>query len=300
MALGLLVALTYGSGDFFGGLAAKRTGAATVVVGSFAVSASLLAVVTIGWAVVGGLPSPAGHDVILGVATGCVGPIALGFLYQGLATGRMSVVAPITAVVAAVVPFSWGLAHGERPSATALLGVTVALVAVGLIAGAPPATASAAGEPVAPPRSSRDAVPGAMVSGLGFGVIFVLLGSTTEHAGLWPLLVARLVAVALTVAVLAALGLRRQAGGGGVRTRVLPAAGSWRLVAASGVLDISANATYLAATHRGLLSIVAVLSSLYPASTVVLARLLLGERFHRLQLAGLALAALGVTAMAVT
>lgn len=294
VALGLVVALTYGSGDFFGGLATKRTKAVTVVVGSFTVSAALLVVATLGWAVVGGLPSPAAHDLWLGVATGCAGPLALGLLYQGLATGRMSVVAPITAVVAAIVPFTWGLLHGERPSGPALAGVVVALVAVGLISGAPEA-----GDPVPGSSSARQAIPGAVGSGAGFGVIFVLLGSTSHHAGLWPLLVARLVAVTLVVVVLGGAALVRS-GPAAATQALVPVRSAWPMVATSGALDITANGFYLAATHRGLLSIVAVLSALYPASTVVLARVVLHERFHRVQVAGLVLAAIGVAAMTAT
>ena len=290
--LGLAVALTYGCGDFFGGMAAKRTATTTVVVGSFALSAVALAVITAAWAVVGGLPSPAPHDIVLGVATGCMGPVALGFLYRGLATGRMSVVAPITAVVAAIVPLGWGIARGDRPSGLAIAGVAVALVAVALISGAPSPAEVTADDPAA-----RRAVLGAFASGAGFGVIFVLLGSTSHHAGLWPLLTARVVAVGVTAAAMAVVVAVR-GGPPSVLARLVPERSAWRFVIFSGVLDTAANATYLAAVHRGLLSIVAVLSSLYPASTVALARVILHERFHRVQVAGLVLAAVGVAAMA--
>jgi drug/metabolite transporter (DMT)-like permease len=293
--LGLLVALFYGSGDFFGGLAAKRSPESAVVIGSFFVSALCLIVVTAGWAVVGDLPVPAGRDVAIGVAAGLVGPVALGLLYRGLSTGRMSVVAPITAVVAAVVPFTWGMVQGERPSIAALVGVGVALLAVGLISGAPSHPedlAPAAGTPTNPPSGL---VPTALASGLGFGIIFVLFGSTSDHAGLWPLVTARPLSVAVAVGVLAVWSRRR---GGGLRSAVVPAAGTWGTVAAAGVLDLTANALYIAGTQRGLLSIVAVLSSLYPATTVLLARLVLSERLHRIQVSGLVMAIAGVVAMA--
>lgn len=295
VVLGLLVSLTYGTGDFFGGLASKRTSATSVVIGSFAISTGMLVVATAAWPLFGALPHPGGRDLWLGAATGLVGPIALGLLYRGLATGRMSVVAPITAVVAAVVPFGWGIGHGERPPAVALAGVAVALVAVVLISSAP----------AHPDHEHDDAhveggavVPTALAAGLGFGVVFVLLGSTTSHAGLWPLLVARPLSVLVTVGALVAWSRRPGASGGSARAAVLPGPGSWPMVAGAGVFDVTANAAYLAATQRGLLSIVAVLSSLYPASTVVLARIVLAERLHRIQLGGLVLAALGVAAMA--
>jgi drug/metabolite transporter (DMT)-like permease len=291
VVLGLLVALTYGSGDFFGGIAAARTRPTSVVFGSFAISGACLIVVTGGWALVGGLPSPDGNDVWLGVAAGCVGPVAVGLLYRGLAIGRMSVVAPITAVVAAVVPFGWGLSQGERPSTTALVGVAVALVAVALISGAPthPDDLTTQG------GTSPALLATAVASGFGFGVIFILFGSVGDGAGLWPILWARATAVTALVVVL--VGWHRSRGGA-ARPWLVPNAGSWGPVAGAGVLDVTANALYLAGTQRGLLSLVAVLSSLYPAATVVLARVFLGERLHRVQVVGLALAAAGVAAIA--
>ncbi|HRW36275.1 MAG: EamA family transporter [Acidimicrobiales bacterium] len=292
IVLGLLVALFYGSGDFFGGLASKRAASPTVVVGSFTVAAVLLAVTTLGWAVVGELPTPDGRDLWLGAASGVIGPISLALLYRGLASGRMSVVAPITAVVAAIVPLAWGLAVGERPSAVALGGVVVALVAVVLIAGAPAHEDHPVDAAVLP---VREVVGPAVLAGLGFGVIFILLGETSGHAGLWPLVVARPTAIVLTAAALALVALRR---GRPLGPSIVPARAAWPALSVAGTFDITANATYLAAANRGLLSIVAVLSSLYPAATVVLARLVLGERLHRVQLAGLALAAAGIAAIA--
>lgn len=292
IVLGLLVAFTYGSGDFFGGLAAKRTSTPTVVLGSFTLATLLLVLVHLGWAVVGHLPTPTGHDLWLGVGTGLIGPVALGLLYHGLATGRMSVVAPITAVVAAVVPLAWGLAAGERPSGIALAGVAVALVSVVLISGAP--THEDHPEDAASSPLSQ-VLPTAGLAGLGFGAIFVLLGSTSDDAGLWPLLVARPLAVVATSTVVIVLG--RRAGLTAARS-VVPARAALPFVAGAGLLDVTANGLYLAGTRAGLLSIVAVLSSLYPASTVVWARVFLGERLHRVQVAGLLLAAIGVAAMA--
>jgi drug/metabolite transporter (DMT)-like permease len=290
IVLGLLVALFYGSGDFLGGLAAKRAPATSVVIGSFAVAAALLAITTLGWALVGELPTPERQDLWLGLATGAIGPISLGLLYHGLATGRMSVVAPITAVVAAIVPLAWGLADGERPSAVALAGVAVALLAVGLISGAPPHADHQDDDA----RPLRSVVGPAVLSGLGFGAIFILLANTSDDAGLWPLVVARPVAVSLTVSAVLVAG----AVAGGPRATLTPARAAWPFVAGAGVLDITANVCYLAASRTGLLSIVAVLSSLYPAATVVLARVLLGERLHRVQVIGLVLATAGVVAMA--
>jgi drug/metabolite transporter (DMT)-like permease len=291
IVLGLLVALFYGSGDFFGGVAAKRTPTITVVLGSFTLATVLVGAITLGWEVVGTPPTPAGQDLWIGVAVGLTGPVAVGLLYRGLAMGRMSVVAPITAVVAAIVPLVWALVDGERPSAVALVGVVVALVSIALVAGAPEHDDHPTDAATAP---LAQVVPPAVASGLGFGALYVLLSETGPDAGLWPLLVARPVAVAVTAAV--ALVLVRRAGRP-VRA-IVPARAAWAPVAGAGILDITANAIYLSATKAGLLSIVAVLSSLYPAATVLLARVVLGERLHRIQVLGLGLAAAGIAAMA--
>lgn len=297
--LGLLVALFYGSGDFFGGVATKRSPVSSVVIGAAAVALLGLAVTTGLLALTGHLTHPAGHDLALGAAAGLVGPVALGLLYQGLASGRMSVVAPITAVVAATVPLIWGIASGERPTALALIGVALALPAVALISGAPAhpeqeppivADMTATGHDQAIPVVAL-----AVGAGIGFGAIFVLLGSTSDDAGIWPLCIARTVGITAATATMVLLSRRSTRP---LSQMVIPAREVWPAVAGSGIFDILANGIYLAATRIGLLSIVAVLSSLYPASTVILARIFLKERLHRQQILGLAVAVAGVAAMA--
>lgn len=277
--LGLIVALTYGTGDFFGGLSARRSSAAAVVVRSYAWSLAAMGVVL----AVTRPEAPLASDLVLGVAVGFIGPIGIVLLYKGLATGRMSVVAPVTAVGASTVPVAWDIVTGERPSVLALLGVSAALVAVVLISSAP-SHPDSFGPPTA---TTREVLPLSIGSGLGFGTVYVLLGSTSDRAGIWPLIAARPISVAIVAAGAVATG----------RSLRASSVDRWT-IAAAGLADIAANVVFLAAVHRGLLSIVAVVSSLYPASTVVLARVVLGERLHRLQLAGLALAACGVMAMA--
>lgn len=295
--LGLLVAVFYGSGDFLGGLSSKRTSTSSVVVGSFVTSVAGLALVATGWWAVATLPPVSGRNVALGLAAGVVGPVALSALYWSLAHGRMSVVAPTTAVVAAIVPFTFGLATGDRPAVAALVGAGVALVAVVLISGGPTHADDVLIASARDPGADRRLILTSVVSGAGFGIIYVLLGSVRNDPGLWPLLAARGAALTVTVIAILAWHHRRSPSGAGRRALVAPA-GVVPLVIGTGVLDITANALYLAAAQRGLLSIVAVLASLYPASTVVLARLVIGERLHRVQLVGLALAAAGVVAMA--
>jgi uncharacterized membrane protein len=164
-------------------------------------------------------------------------------------------------------------------------------VSIGLVAGAPEHDDHPEDAPVVP---LSKVIPPAVASGLGFGALYVELGETSADAGLWPLFVARPVAVVATA--VAALLLAHRAGQG--PRAIIPARSAWGFVAGAGVLDVTANAIYLAATNAGLLSIVAVLSSLYPAATVLLARVVLGERLHRVQVIGLILAAAGIAAMA--
>jgi drug/metabolite transporter (DMT)-like permease len=274
--LGVLVALSYGAGDFLGGLGTRAQAVTTVVAASQASALVLLAV---------GVPfegSPLGwDDVGLGALAGGIGVVGILLLYQGLATGAMGVVAPVTAVGAAVVPLVVGLATGERPGVLALVGALVALGAVALVAGgeadSPEHAKAGRGSPVVL----------AVGAGLAFGLVFVLLSATDEESGFWPLLGGRTVSVTLV-----GLWLLRS------RTPLLPRPGTRLVVLGAGLLDVTANGLYLLAVREGLLSVVAVLSSLYPAATVVLARVVLGERLRPAQLAGLGLGLAGVTLIA--
>lgn len=274
----MIVAASYGAGDFFGGLAARKTTTTSVVVPAQFLGMLLLGIVV--------LVDPTGHatdrDLAIGAAAGLCGGVGVFLLFRGLATGRMSVVAPITAVGAAVLPVAWGLASGERPSALVLAGVALALVAVALVARAddPDAEARAAG--------GTAAVAWAVGAGVAFGTLFVLLAETSDDAGWWPLVSARVAAVgALTIGTVVA------------RRPLRPNRPAVPAIAASGVLDVTANAVYLLAVRQGLLSLVAVLSSLYPAGTVLLARVVLKERLVTAQVVGLALALVGVVCIAV-
>jgi len=270
IVLALASALVYGTADFLGGLASRRVAAVVVtLVSQGAGLVSLLVVLPIAHG--DGL---VGADLAWGAAGGMAGAIALVCFYWALAAGTMSVVAPLTAVVSAVVPVVTGLALGERPSAWALVGVALALPAIALIA------RETAGSHR---RATRKVLLAAFVAGAGFGFFFVALARTSGDTGLWPLVSARAASISLLAVVLAVAG-RRPAVTREARLTVV----------AAGVFDTTANALYLAAASRGLLSLVAVIAALYPASTVVLARVVLGERVQRWQLGGFALAALAV------
>ena len=275
--LGVLVALSYGAGDFLGGLATRAQAVTSVVAAS---QASALVLLVVGVPLEG---SPVGWDDLgLGALAGGVGVVGILLLYQGLATGAMGVVAPVTAVGAAVVPLAVGLATGERPAALALLGALVALGAVALVAGGHEEVPGAGEE-----RRDRSPLLLAVGAGTAFGLVFVLLGATDEASGFWPLLAGRTVSVTVV-----SLWLVRG------RASFLPRPGTRLVVVGAGLLDVTANGLYLLAVREGLLSVVAVLSSLYPAATVVLARVVLGERLRPAQLAGLGLGLAGVTMIA--
>jgi drug/metabolite transporter (DMT)-like permease len=209
---------------------------------------------------------------------GSAGIVALGAFYRGLAIGTMSVVAPISATAAAV-PVLVGLAEGERPGALQVAGMAAALAGVIL----------ASREPIEEgrPRGNRAAVGLALVAAAGFGTFFVGIDRASATAEVpWVIVVQR--SCSLVLLVIAALVARPS----------LPRDGtSLAALGAIGVLDLGANGLYALATTEGLLSVVAVLGSLYPAVTVVLARLVLAERIARTQEVGVVLALAGVVAI---
>ena len=272
--LGLASAVVYGSADFLGGLATKRSSAYSVVVWSqLAGLVGLVAAVF-----VLRQPLPAASDLGWGAIAGIGGGIGVVLLYRGLSIGRMGVVAPTAAVGAACIPVIVGLALGERPHPLALVGVVVALAAILLVSASAPDTSS--------DNPGRAGLLHAAGAGVGFAAFFIFLTYSDAAAGLWPLLAAR---VSIVVAAVAAVV---------TRNAIRPAPGSWGVIAIVGILDMAANLLYLLASRRGLLSLVAVIVSLYPASTVVLARVVLAERLTARQLGGLLAAGAGVALIA--
>jgi drug/metabolite transporter (DMT)-like permease len=269
--LALASAVVYGASDFLGGLSSRRASVFGVVVLSQAVGLLAL-LVLLPW--LGGPVQPA--DLAWAAAAGLAGAAGLVVFFRALASGVMSVVAPVTAVTAAAVPVLVGLASGDSVTAWAAVGIALALVAVVLVS---------ADSGLSALRRARPAslLP-ALVAGAAFGVFFVLLDRISADAGLTPLVAARVVSAAF-VAGLAVVGRESLR----VPRPALP------LVAASGVGDMSANALFLLATQQGgALAITGVLASLYPVSTVVLAQLVLRERLVRAQVAGLATAVAAV------
>lgn len=278
--LALVSALCYGVSDFSGGLAARRAPATTVVLLSNALSL-LLALIAVAL-----LPGStySGGDLAWGAAAGAVGLVGVVLLYRGLAIGPMSVVAPLTAVLSALVPVVVGTVRGERPGAVALVGVVLAVPAMVLIGREPRRPHGGA------PPLSRAALTSSLCAGVSFGGFYVLLAQTGSNGGAWPLVGQRAASVLILVAVIAVAVLRHGSG--------LQMGGIIGLSVVAGCTDFAANLAYVLATHRGLLALVAVISSLYPATTLLLARGVLRERIAPHQGAGLALAGAAVALIA--
>ena len=271
--LGLLSALCYGASDFVAGVGGRRGDPSAVTI--LAQPLGLLAAVIGVLVLPGSAPSAAGlaWGALSGVGSG-VGTVAL---YRGLARGRMSVVAPLSAVLAAALPALTGVLLGERLSWSAWLGIGMALPAV-LMVSMPPEGGQ--------PGGRRVGVVYGLVAGVGFAALFIGLARAGTTAGAWPLVPGQAVAVVIV----AGTGLV-----GSLRPRRGSWAASWWLALIVGALAGLANLLYLMATGRGQLAVVAVLTALYPAVTVLLSRLVLHERWQRLQAAGLLIAAAAVS-----
>ena len=280
----LTAAVLYGSADFLGGAASRQTRALSVA--SLSVPAGALVMLAAA-AVAGGPASTTGLGWAL--AAGGIGAIALMVFYTGLAAGPMSVVAPVSALVSTVLPVGVAVAIGEHLSAFVYAGAAVCLVATVLVSlerrtpDRVPATG--AGGYLGQHPALRGLVYGT-ACGAMFGIFFVFLRNAGSSGVFWPVCISRLANAAVVIAVAVLAGARpvgREAG-----SRVLAA------TIGSGVLDASANLCYVLATRAGLFGIAAVLTSLYPGITVLLARVVLGERMQTIQRVGLLLAAAGV------
>jgi drug/metabolite transporter (DMT)-like permease len=269
----LCAAAVYGGADFLGGIASRKTSAVAVVVISQLAGLLVLALALV---VIPGRFYAS--DIVWGVAAGVAGGVAIAALYAALAVGRMGVVSPITAVVGASVPVAVGLGLGERPAPLVLVGIALAFLAVALVSIDSHTRGLSLREP---------GLVLALVSGLGIGLLYVCLARGHADSGLAILVPAR---IASLVALVAYASIRGES--------MRPAPGSLATIVFAGVCDMAANLLYVIAVRHGLLSTVAVLTSLYPASTVLLARVVLHEHLKRLQWCGVACATCGVALIA--
>jgi len=274
--LGVATAALFGSGDFFGGFASRRSPALAVtgvvyLVGVL-VFAALLMVVR---------PEAVTRlDLLWGAASGLAGTVGIVALYAALAVGRMSIVAPITAALSGAGPAVFDLARGSAVGPVTLVGLGLALVAVIVVS----TTTGTVEEHGMPPI----AVAMSVVAGTGFACSLVSLSLTRPASGFAPLLVAR--SVGMVVMGVALVARRRE---------MSLAVSSARMAAAAGALDALANITMISAIRIGPLAVASVVGGLYPVATMLLARAVLGERLKRHQAAGvvLALAAVVLTAL---
>jgi drug/metabolite transporter (DMT)-like permease len=269
--LALLAAITYGAADFLGGLAGRRMPTLAVVLWSQTVGLIL--------GVVAAVLFPAGDitpvDLWWGAAGGIAGTVGIFALYEGLAVGRMSVVSPVAALLTALVPLALGLGLGERPGPIEWIGIVLAFPAIWLVA-------SSTHEVV----DAKGGTKYGLVAGLGFGLFFAAISQAGDGAGLWPLVAAR----SASVAVVAIVALLRRV--------PAPQQGTRTLIAVVGIGDILANVFLLLAFRSGLLTLVAVLASLYPAITVLLAVWVLSEPIGRRQRLGLLVALVSIALIA--
>lgn len=276
--LALLSSLAWGTSDFLGGLAARRVGAIRVLAVSY--PAGALLITFLAWTVIPGEWS--WTTVGIGAIAGVVGAVAIGLLYAALARGQMGIVSPITAVLSGAVPVAVGLALGESLSAVALAGVLIAGIAVVLVS-------REAGPHRATPKG---AIALAVGSGTAIGVYLSVIGTAPADSGIWVATMGRWFSTIVVVGILAFIVLRARGS-----TRADSPSFPWVLALAAGALDALANAVFQLAAQRGLLAIVAVIGSLYPAATVLLARILLKETLARIQLAGVVLALTAAAAL---
>jgi drug/metabolite transporter (DMT)-like permease len=273
----LAASLAYGLSDFVGGIVSRRVSPwAVAAIGTLVATLCTVLVALLA----GGSPS-AGH-LAWGVAAGLGNAMGTAMLYRGLGSGRMGVVAPLSAVGAALLPVIVGVATGERPSAATWIGVLIAFPAIWMIArGTEHDEVLGQPQPDCRPRS-KDVVDG-LLAGAGFGVLFVGLGQVPEDAGLLPLTMAQGVATLILFGIVAVSREIRLPGRRDAAQATIP-----------GLLGATATVLFVLATHSGLLAVASVLTSLYPAATVVLAAVVLHEHIARWQGIGLGLAGVAV------
>jgi uncharacterized membrane protein len=260
----LLSAAAYGTSDFCAGLASRRVSSELVTFAAQALGVLTAAVAILLFPGNG----PAGSALAWGAVSGIGSALGVLSLYHGLAVARMTVVVTLCAVLTTVIPVIVGVALGNQLGIVAIIGIVIAVPAIALVSWQPGATLYG------------------VLAGLGFALLFIALDQAGTHAGAWPLLPGQLISLLIiTPFAYRALSPARRASSTTESGR--PSRTTMILTLAAGVLSGAANLLFLAATSGGQLAVVAVLTSLYPAATVVLARVVLAERWTRSQVVGL-------------
>ena len=271
-ALALLSSLTWGVADFMGGIASRKRSVLQVLVIAYPVGAVVLTGVAI-FVVPGELSR---ETFTIGAIAGAIGATAIGCLYVALKRGPMGIVSPITAVMSAAIPVFFGLLNGERLNLLAVIGMITAAIAVILVSQ----------EVNAHQKIAFSTIAISLTSGSLIGTYLTLIGTSSDDSGIWTATIARWFSAILVLA--AVLATVRN-----FERSSYP----WLLVIISGVLDAAANGIFQIATQNGMLAIVAVLGSLYPATTALLARFILHERLHKIQITGVVLALAAAVAL---
>lgn len=264
---GLSASLSWGAGDFSGGLATRRANVMTVVMAAYTIGFALLIAVALLWSE----PFPSALDLIWGSVAGLAGAVGLVAFYQALSVGRMGITAPISGMLAATLPVIFSALFIGLPNLFQLTGFVLALIAVWFIS----RPEKAKGRP--------EGLGLALLAGLGFGSFFILIDQVSPHAIFWPLAAARLSSIFFILAIVL---LRRQ--------EILPKKAAFPFILLAGILDAAGNVFFVLATHSGRLDVAAVLSTLYPAVTVLLASIFLKERVTRFQAIGIVVALIAI------
>ena len=268
--LGVAAAVLSGAGDFYGGLASRLGRVTAVAIAAHGVGIITALVVS---PFVSG--SPAASDMLWGGLAGVSGGLAILALYRGFATGAIAVVSPIAAVGAGGWTVLFAFATGDRPAALQIVGLVVGLGAIWIISRSPDQGDGAGNRPAG--------VGYGLLAGAGFGGLLILLSAVGVGAGIWPLLPAR-VAGGLTLLAVAAVS----------REVIVPHVRAVAPIAASGALTVLGNGAFILAASRGSLAVVSTLTAMFPAATVVLARIVLGEVLGPRRRMGLLLALIAV------
>jgi len=270
--LGSLAALCWGTGDFSGGLASRRTNLFLVITVSQFVGLVLLIVI----AVLSAEPVPVPTDLLLGALAGLVGTAGLVALYAGLVGGKMGIAAPLAAVVSAAIPVALAAVLEGLPSPVQAAGLVIGLLAIWFLSGIG-----------LPHRDSKDPLWLPFLAGFAFAAFYIIIDQVSSRAVFWPLVTGRAASAVLMLLIVLWRGFGR-----------IPGPAQLRLMILTGIFEIGGNSFYALSARAGRLDIAVVLASLFPAATVLLARIVLHEKLNRIQIAGVALALLALILIA--
>lgn len=270
IVFGLTSALVWGAGDFLGGLSSRRSS----VLGALLINESSGLLILIACAFLFQEPFPSNVQIGWGIAAGLAGTVGLGALYWGLSSARASIVAPVSAVIAALIPAVYTAVTIGLPDTTKQLGFAVAIAAIILVS----YSNQGVGE--------MHALGLAVLAGLGFGLFFIFIHQSGDGGTFFPLVFARGVSIPIVLGIVL------------WRRSPLPSRSVLPTAVASGILDAGGNVFFLLSTQFGRLDVATILASLYPASTVVLSRIVLGERTVRLQQLGVVAALIAIVLIA--